>query len=283
MTWKACVATSSGPTGFGPILYAGRVRECARVLRELGFEGIEIGMRAPKELGRGELETILQEKGLQLAAVASGRAFLQDGLSLTSSDAAARASAVRRVKELSNYAAAFGAPVIVGLLRGRAAEDGVAALERFVASLQECAEHAAGLGAGLLVEAINRYETALLNTAAETVAAVERIARPNVGVLLDAFHMNIEEVSLGDAIRATGPHLRHFHIVDSNRRAAGMGHIDYDDVIAALAGIGYDGWLSAEILPLPDDRAAAEQARRFAAAINQTQGPRDTGGEQNNG
>ena len=99
---------------------------------------------------------------------------------------------------------------------------------------------------------------------------MERIERPDVAVLLDAFHMNIEEVSLGAAIRATGAHLGHFHLVDSNRRAAGMGHVDFAEVAAALRDIHYEGWLSAEILPLPDDRAAAEQARRFAAAINDT-------------
>jgi sugar phosphate isomerase/epimerase len=82
--------------------------------------------------------------------------------------------------------------------------------------------------------------------------------------------MNIEEVSLGAAIRATGVHLGHFHIVDSNRRAAGMGHVDFAEVAAALDDIHYEGWISAEILPLPDDRAAAEQARRFAATIRKT-------------
>ena len=142
--------------------------------------------------------------------------------------------------------------------------------------MRECAEHASRLGAGLLVEAINRYETPLLCTAAQTVAAVERIGAPNVHVLLDAFHMNIEEVSLGDAIRATGEHLGHFHIADSNRQAAGMGHLDFVEAAEGLAAIGYDGWLSAEILPLPSDRAAAEQARRFATKVNDMLVPRPT-------
>ncbi len=276
MSWKACVATSAGPTGFGPMLYAGHVRECVAVSRELGFEGIEISMRSPDELDRDELEELLRAGGLELAALASGRLFLEDGLSLSDADETMRAGAVSRVTELIDYGAAFGAPVIVGLARGNRPPDGdlEGAVGRFVASMRECADHAATLGAGLVVEAINRYETALLNTAAQTVAAVERIDRANVGVLLDAFHMNIEESCIGDAIRATGARLRHFHLVDSNRRAAGLGHLDFDEVVAALDGVGYDGWLSAEVLPLPDDRAAAEQARRYVAAINQSVIPR---------
>ena len=97
---------------------------------------------------------------------------------------------------------------------------------------------------------------------------MERIGSPDVSVLLDVFHMNIEEVSIGAAIREAGARLGHFHLADSNRRAAGMGHVDFAEVAAALRDAGYRGWLSAEILPLPDDRAAAEQARRFAASIS---------------
>src|SRR5665647_3009540 len=75
-------ATASGPTGFGPMLFPGRVREAALVSRELGFEGIEISMRSPAELRRRELEDLLRDAGLRLAALSSGRAFLEDGLSL---------------------------------------------------------------------------------------------------------------------------------------------------------------------------------------------------------
>jgi 5-keto-L-gluconate epimerase len=266
------MATSAGPTGFGPLLYAGRVGECVAVSRELGFEGIEIAMRSPAELDQRELEGLLHDAGLSLAALGSGRMFGEDGLCLSDADEAGRAAAVARVNELVDFGAPFGAPVIVGLARGNRPPDGDldGALARFVESMRECADHAAGAGSGLVIEAINRYETAFLNTAAQTVAAVERIGRSNVKVLLDVFHMNIEEVDIAAAVRTTGPLLGHFHLVDSNRRAAGMGHVDFDQVVAALADIGYDGWLSAEVLPQPDDRAAAEQARRYATSLNQS-------------
>ena len=89
-----------------------------------------------------------------------------------------------------------------------------------------------------------------------------------MSVLLDAFHMNIEEVSIAAAIRAVGPRLGHFHLVDSNRRPAGLGHLDFGEIATALSDAGYGGWLSAEVLPLPDDRAAAEQARRSAVVMS---------------
>ena len=88
MSWPTCVATASGPTGLGPMLFPGRVREAALVSRELGFDGIEISMRSPEELGRRELEDLLRETGLRLAALSSWRAFLEDCLSLSNPDKA---------------------------------------------------------------------------------------------------------------------------------------------------------------------------------------------------
>ena len=251
------------------MLYRDTSRECVAVSRELGFEGIEISMRSPGELDRDELEALLRDGGLELAALASGRSFSRRALAVRRRRDEAAPGRLAR-DELTDYAAAFGAPVIVGLVRGGRPPDGdmAAALARFEASMRECADRAAGLGTGLLIEAINRYETALLNTAAETLATVERIGRSNVSVLLDAFHMNIEEVSIAGAIQAVGPRLGHFHLVDSNRHAAGLGHLDFGEIAAALSDAGYGGWLSAEVLPLPDDRAAAAQARRCAVAMS---------------
>jgi len=71
--------------------------------------------------------------------------------------------------------------------------------------------------------------------------------------------MNIEEVNLADTLRGVGPHVGHVHFADSNRRAAGMGHTDFGPIVEALTAIGYNGYLSAEVLPLPDSHAAAKQ------------------------
>jgi sugar phosphate isomerase/epimerase len=266
VTWRTCIATSAAPTGFGPLLFAGRVDEAARVAADLRLDGIEVSLRSPGELDGVELRRLLDGHGLQLAAVASGRAYLEDGLSLSAASGGERRRAVERVRELVAYGADFGAPLIVGLLRGREVPS-PEVLARLEASVAACADAAADCGVPLLLEAINRYETPLLNTALETVAFVRRLQRPNLRILLDVFHMNIEEVSLADAVLATGALLGHFHIVDSNRRAPGMGHVDYQPITAALLDVGYEGWLSAEVLPLPDDAAAARQVRTFVRGL----------------
>ena len=86
-------------------------------------------------------------------------------------------------------------------------------------------------------------------------------------LLADWFHMNIEEVSIESAIRSAGDQVGHVHLADSNRRAAGLGHIPFAPVVAALRDVGYRGYLSAEVLPLPDAAAAARQALAAVRAL----------------
>lgn len=278
MSWRTSVATAAVRTGFGPLLYAGRLPEAARVAAELGHEGIELSLRAPWELDRAELAALLAAHHLRLVAIGSGRGFLEDGLSLADADRDGRARAVRRLTDLMDYGAEFGAPVIIGLLRGR--DTSAEAGERLAESMCACADHAAALGQDVLVEPINRYETPVLSTVGDTLAFVAGMQRSNVKLLLDAFHMNIEEVSIAAAIRRTGDLLGHFHAADSNRCAPGMGHIDYREITIALHDVGYQGWLSAEVLPLPDDFGAARQARRFCLSLTQHLSDDDCEGER---
>ena len=106
-----------------------------------------------------------------------------------------------------------------------------------------------------------------MNRAADTVDFLKSLSTKNVKVLGDLFHMNIEETSISEGLRTYGPHLGHLHFVDSNRRAAGDGHIDFGAVARVLREISYGGYVSAEALPHPNSEEAAkrtmEMFRRF--------------------
>src|SRR5262249_13412364 len=119
--------------------------------------------------------------------------------------------------------------------------------------------YASRAGTHVLYEPLNRYETNLVNTLADGVKLLTGLATTNVKLLADLYHMNIEETDLAAAIRAAGPHVGHVHFADSNRRPAGMGHTDFAPVVTTLREVGYTGYLSAEVLPLPDPLAAATQ------------------------
>lgn len=114
-----------------------------------------------------------------------------------------------------------------------------ALFEHSADSLRQVIKVAEREGVTVCVEAANRFETPLINTAKEAVHLVELVDSKNIGVQLDTYHMNIEENNIGDAIRLAGDKLRHFHTGDNNRNIPGRGHIDFDDVFQALSDIGY--------------------------------------------
>ena len=110
---------------------------------------------------------------------------------------------------------------------------------------------------------MNRYETDLIHTAAQGLELVERVGFDSFGLLLDTFHMNIEEREVTDSIRACGDRIFHFHVADSNRWYPGAGHLDFMSILDTLDGTGYEGFVSGEFMPLPDADTAAEHSLTF--------------------
>jgi len=189
-----------------------------------------------------------------------------DGLSLSDAKESVREKAVAFVSEMIALAGRFGAAVIIGSIQGSAQPPATRqqALGRLAEALKLLADTAAKQDVVILLEPLNRYETNLVNTLSEGVELIESLGTDNVYLLADLFHMNIEEASITESIRAAGKHIGYVHFVDSNRRPAGLGHIDLADVGLALRDIGFDGYASAEALPCPDpDRAAAQTVAAF--------------------
>ena len=126
-----------------------------------------------------------------------------------------------------------------------------------VDALKEIHEHATAAGVRMCIEGLNRFETYFINRGDQALALADAIA-PDVGVCLDAFHMNIEEVDFLQAIRDVGPRLVDFHVADNNRMAAGMGTLDWPAIVRTLKEINYDGALTVEFVA-PIDRTPVNQ------------------------
>ncbi len=118
--------------------------------------------------------------------------------------------------------------------------------EQSIKSMKEIIKVAEECGVTYCVEAVNRFETCLINTAREALDYVAEIDSKNIGVLLDTYHMNIEENNIGDAIRLVGDKLTSFHTGENNRTAPGRGHLDWDEIFGALADINYKGRIVSE-------------------------------------
>lgn len=245
----------------GPFVFWHDLPAACRTARQLGFDAVEVFPPGPEAIDPKALRKLLDEHGLALAAMGTGAGWVRHQLHLTLPDAAARQKARDFIRAIIDVAGPFGAPAIIGSMQGRwgAGVSRESALGHLADALQELSAHAAGHGVPLLFEPLNRYETNLINTVAAGVELTRRVASGNVRLLCDLFHMNIEEVDLGEALRQGGAAVGHVHFVDSTRRAAGFGHLDFHPVFAALKQIGYAGYLSAEAFPHPDAEAAARQ------------------------
>jgi D-psicose/D-tagatose/L-ribulose 3-epimerase len=161
---------------------------------------------------------------------------------------------------LLDFAGEFGRPLVgchglVGRVRAIRSQTEERAV--FVEAVRTIAERARPMGLRLAMEVLNRYEAHLLNTAAEAVQFVTDVGAENVGILLDAYHMNIEEADPAAALRQAGRHLALYHVADSNRQGIGRGHTDFPAQIRALSDIGYRGPAILECTaPGPDPFAA---------------------------
>ncbi|HEV8353250.1 MAG TPA: 5-keto-L-gluconate epimerase [bacterium] len=264
---KLGLVISVEDTEFGAVAQQGSWEQGVRLARDLGYDGVELAVRDPAAVDAARVADTLAAAGLETAAVGTGQAYLADGLSLSSSDEGIRARAIERVGNHLQFAARLRAPVIIGLLRGRIERGKGETDRRFIDSLRQILPAADRTGTRLLIEPINRYETDYLITLGEALDVIGRVGSPGLGVLADTFHMNIEEVSLVDALRGSGTRLAHVHAADSNRRAPGWGHLNFREIVGVLKEIGYDGYLSAEILPIPDPESAARQAISHLRAI----------------
>jgi 5-keto-L-gluconate epimerase len=246
-----------------------RLEKAAR----LGYDGVELMIARPVRLDSAVIGAQVRAAGLQVAAVSSGPVFMADGLTLLASEQKTSHVASTRLEELIAFAHELQAPLVtIGSFRGRLAwVGGKWARKHLVEILQSCAESARQLGVRLTLEPLNRYETDFIRTAAEGLDFCAEVGDEALGLLLDTFHMNIEEADPCTAIwqGMAARKLWHIHLGDSNRRAPGQGHIDFTAIINTLAELGYDGYLSAELLPLPDADAAArltiEHMRRLGA------------------
>jgi sugar phosphate isomerase/epimerase len=243
----------------GPFVFWGDLAGACRQAASLGFQGIEIFAPSAESLQALPLRALLDEHALRLAALGTGAGWLLNGWSLSDPSSQVRQNALEFVRRIIDVAGPFGASAIVGSMQGRAADRQhlSGTRNRLAESLQRLGEHAQSYGVPVLYEPLNRYETNVCNTLEQAVELVEPLA--NVCLLADLFHMNIEETDVADALCRAGQWIGHLHFVDSNRQAAGCGHLDYGPVVRALREIGFAGWLSAEALAVPDSNTAAEQ------------------------
>jgi D-psicose/D-tagatose/L-ribulose 3-epimerase len=213
---------------------------------ELGFDVLEVCIEDP---------ALVHAETLRDAGAAAGIAYSVCGAfgpdrDLAAADPALRENALAYLRECVELAAAVGSPHIcgpmysaVGKSRG---DDPRVEWRRSVDGLKRAAEHAAEHGVRLAVEPLNRYETDLVNTVEQGLQLCEDVGSDALGLLVDTYHVNIEEKSPGGAFRLAGDRLFHVHACENDRGTPGSGHVDWAGMVAALADIDYRGQIVIE-------------------------------------
>jgi D-psicose/D-tagatose/L-ribulose 3-epimerase len=225
-------------------LTTAELEKLAPRVAEMGFDWIEAPLESIGDLDHKRGADIVRRHGLGVSACAA----MGPDRDLIHPDEAIRKNGMAYLRQAIEATHALGGTNLVGPLYaavGRTWQQTPAERARDLdvlgKNLGELARYAVDYGVILCVEPLNRFETSFINLAEQAIEVVDRVDHPNCQVMLDTFHMNIEEKSLGNAIRAAGKRLRHVHACENDRGAPGSGNVTWNEVAQALKDIKYDG------------------------------------------
>jgi D-psicose/D-tagatose/L-ribulose 3-epimerase len=232
-----------------PLQFVKRAQKC-------GFDILEIN--APKVTRMSDSE----RDALKGAATDAGLGLtysigMTSDMDLASEDAATRKKGVAFLKDVARAMKQIGGTVLAGINYSSwprklfPGEDKKVLTDRSIEGVREAIKTAEDCDVIFCVEVVNRFEQFMMNTAAEGIAFAQHVGSPNCKILLDTFHMNIEEDSIGDSIEEAGTWLGHFHLGETNRRPPGRGRMPWPEIFGALKKINYQGALVMEPFLVP--------------------------------
>lgn len=216
-------------------------------IKEIGFDSMDVNLRSTDF----DFAREVRKKAEKLNLTLTGGGSLPKGKEIISQDKQKRTEAVEYMKEIVRKASEMGVALYHGLIyatagvftgSGPTSEE----FEYAVTGLKEVANYAKKYGVSLCLEPANRYENYMLNTVEDSLKMLDAIDEPNVGLLLDSYHMNIEEKDMYKSITSAKGRIFHFHVNENDRGIPGTGHIPWDDVFRALKDIDYDRVVAVE-------------------------------------
>lgn len=217
----------------------------------LGFDILEFQAQALLDMDKSRMDEVRQaakDNGIELTYSLG----LNPKYDVASPDAKVRKGGIEYLKRIVerigymegkllsgvNYAG-WGSPDYI-------VDDKSEIVKHSIESVRQVIKTAEDYDVTYCVEVVNRFEGIVMNTAKEAIEYVKQIDSDKIGILLDTYHMNIEEGSIGDAIRSVGGYLKNFHTGENNRVVPGKGHLDWDEIFGALHDIDYQGRIVSE-------------------------------------
>lgn len=232
-----------------PHFHPGSMETLINKASDYGYRGIEIFPKSAEEIPSAKIDKLISKHDMELCVFGSGAGKALQNLTFTDSDPEIRKNAVKYVGDIIEVAADFNAMMMIGSMLGNT-KPGVnreMAMQFLTQSVLQLLEICEKRKVTLIVEPVNRYESDLINTIEQCKEFITGISTsPYLKIIADFFHMNIEEPDMSKSIIKGSDQISHYHFVDSNRLAPGMGHIDFKPIGEAIAKTEYVGYLSVE-------------------------------------
>lgn len=262
---KFCIAIGKTVGPNSPLLFSGDFTENMEKVKAMGYDAVEIHVPSTKDLDVSKIKEDCNRLGLFVATLGTGTIYSTYGLYLMIEDPNKQEEIVKMVKEFIDVAAEIGSKVTIGSIKGNVPKnaDRNECLNRMGKNLKIISDYAVGKNVTILLEATNRFENNVLNTGKEINEFIRQHDLRNFEILLDSFHINIEEKNLKTCLRDAGEYLGHIHFGDNTRWYPGSGSFNYELFNKNIKETGYNGVLSVECLPLPDGVTAAEKSIEF--------------------
>ncbi len=245
-----------------PVLFADACEENYAMLRDLGYDGVDLFVDDPFSDRTKDAVRLLNKYDLGVGVVMPA-ALAGQGLYLGDEDPSIRKTCIEKIGEICNLTADLGGMVSLGLVRGSMKGDET--IEHFNKKFVDSCEKMLDISkVDLLIEPINRYEINTINSVREGIDFIKEVKLP-LYLMIDIFHMNIEDLDIVELLKeANSLGLdKHIHFLDSNRLAPSMGHLDMELYYNTLKDLDYKGYLCLEALAKPTPYECAKAGSEF--------------------
>ncbi len=269
ITVRLSVSISEEAPEQAPFVYKGDIITHIKKASEIGYEAVELHIRHPENIDADAVRHACDTYKVEVSSIGTGLGYGMDRLSLSDSNPAVRRQAVERLKGHISLASKWNCLVIIGLMKGQIKDCG--SREEYeknvMEALQECVDYAESRQVLIVLEAINRYESDVLNTLQETTAFIREFDTDYLKLHIDTFHMNMEENSIPASMLEVRDYIGHVHAADNNRLYPGNGFFDFKTFLDTLKVIDYQGDIALECTGLPRPDEAALKARSYLYSI----------------
>ncbi len=268
---KLCYQVATPDVAIAPSVtaYQGSLEKSFGDLGKLGYDGVELMTLNPSKLDWAQVKETAEKNGLSVVLVCTGEIYGQLGLSFADRDPDRRRQAVERVYEIIDFASYLGANINIGRVRGQYYDD-VPKEQTYawaVDAFRKISDYAKPKNVMIALESVTIMQTNFINTIPEAAKMVDDVDRDNFKLMMDIFHLNIEEPDLYKTIRDYASYNIHVHLADNNRRYPGHCGLDFEKIISTFKEVGYDGAFCTEIFQIPNQEEAAKGAIEHLAPI----------------